>query len=190
MDINEEPISDEQYVDSSNKIAMAVTQVGADFSKEKAELSEFIVNLCSEFVSDEDKSKISNEIYGKLFDKQIDIYLRGCEYFVNTFREYCLSNNIEVDIVDVDSINMNNGQTQQGIIDSTTLFLQIVSERFDNPIAFNSEELSFEERISEIVSLYIDTAFIMGLTDAQNLNYLNNKSGSLRFGGLTKLMEA
>lgn len=183
-------LTEEEYANSSNKISMAMLQVGVDFQEMKDKLSTFIIGECSSFVEEDAKNDKLQKIYGEIFGAQIETYLNGCSYFLNVFVQYCSDNLIEVELVDVDEVNTLNDESQEAIIDSTTRFLQVISERFDNPNALDSDDLSFEKRISEVVSLYIDTSFIMGLTDAQSLNYFRNKSESVRFGGLTKLMEA
>ena len=189
MQPNDEQMSDEEYVESFNKLLLSVAQMGIDFDKDKLELVDFVMNICDDFVEDEDKEEISNSIFNKLFESQINIYLLGCSYFVNTFKEYCSKNKIEVHIVDVDEVNLNNEESQQDIIDSTVLFLQSISERFDNPNTLDDETNSFRAKISDVISLYLDTSFIMGLTDAKVLNYLRNKQESVHFGDLQLIME-
>ena len=190
MSNEDNPLTEEEYADSSNKISIAMLQVGVDFQEEKEKLSEYIIGECSSFVEDDDKNDKAQKIYGEIFGAQIEAYLNGCSYFLDVFVKYSKDNDIEVELVDVDEVNTLNDESQEAIINSTTRFLQVISERFDNPSSLDSDDLSFEKRISEVVSLYIDTSFIMGLTDAQTLNYFRNKSESVRFGGLTKLMEA
>ena len=100
------------------------------------------------------------------------------------------SRNIDGFLVDSDMVNENNEFSKNCIIETSSLFATIISSRLADKDALDDEESPFEDRIKEVVAQYIDTAFIIGLTDAKSLNYNVNKPVSDKFDDLAAIVEA
>ena len=184
------PLTPDEFVENTNKVSIALAQIGIYYDEEKKSLSEYIIKETSDFVEEDQKEERYDKIFGKLFESQINVYNDGAKYFIDSFVKYCEDNEINANIVDIDNVNLFNNESQEEIIDATTRLVTSISVRFDDPSSLDDEGCPYDERIKNVVSMFIDTSFIIGLTDAESLNYLVNKQDSAKFGNLSALMRS
>lgn len=189
MSINEEPITEEAYADASNRIAIALAQFGIDFTEVRDRLVEEILTACDGFTAESELQEKSNILYDKIFQEQLEIYLKACEYFVYMFVEYSKKYNVNVKVVTVDEISMSDEQSQETIIESTTKLISRLTEYMVSPRDESEDEESLEHKMNLIISMYLDTSFILGLTTAKSLNYFANKAEGVEIGELVKALE-
>lgn len=189
MSLKEEPITEEAYVDASNKIAVALAQFGIDFTEVRDRLVNEIITACDGFTPECEIQEKSNALYDKIFKEQLEIYLKACEYFVYVFSEYSRKYNIDVKIITVDEISMSDEESQDAIIESTTHLISRLTEYMTSPAEELEGEESLEHKMNIIISMYLDTSFILGLTTAKTLNYFANKADGVEIGELVKALE-
>ncbi len=189
MSINEEPLTEEAFADASNRIAIALAQFGIDFTEVRDRLVDEIVTACDGFTPESELQEKSNTLYDKIFKEQLDVYLKACEYFVYMFNEYAKKYNVKVRVVSVDEISILDEESQDTIIESTTHLISRLTEYMLSPADESEEGESLEDKMNVIISMYLDTSFILGLTTAKSLNYFANKADGVEIGELVKALE-
>lgn len=182
-----EPMSEEEFAESSNKMSIMLTQLGVEFDSVRDSLVDRIVEACDGFTSEDEVSAKANEVYGHIFHEQIQCYLKGAEYFVTTFKQYGKKLNLDLKFVDVDTISLESDKSQSYIIDSTTKLMTIVGENMVSPMEDDAE--TFRHKMNMVISMYLETSFILGLTDAKVLNYYRNKAEGVEIGELIHVLE-
>lgn len=182
-----EPLSEDEYAEASNKMSIMLAQLGVDTSEVQSRLVDSIIEACDGFTSELEVESKANELYGLIFHEQIEGYINGASYFVKTFKEYGESLGLKLKIVNVDEISVNADTSHEYIIESTTKLLSILIEHMTSINEESAE--TFRTKINLTISMYMDTSFILGLTDAKSLNYFANKAEGVEIGELIKLLE-
>lgn len=189
MDTNEEPLTEEAFADASNKITITLAQLGVDFTGVRDRLVSDILTACDGSTPESELQEKSNELYDKIFQEQVDIYLRACEYFVSVFIEYAKKYDVAIKVIDVDTISMSDSYSQEAIIESTTRLITKLTDYMIGPKDDSEDENSLEDKMNIIISMYLDTSFILGLTTAKSLNYFVNKAEGVEIDELVKALE-
>jgi hypothetical protein len=189
MNSNEDQITEEAYAEASNRIAIALAQFGIDFTAVRDRLVDEIITACDGFTLESELQEKSNTLYDKIFQEQLEVYLKACEYFVQMFVEYSKKYNIKVKVITVDEISVNDEESQETIIDSTTKLIARLTEYMTSPRDESDGEESLEHKMNIIISMYLDTSFILGLTTAKSVNYFANKAEGVEIGELVKALE-
>ena len=69
-------MSDEEYFEATNKLAIALASLGKDYTKVKDNLLKFVLELCDEVYLDEEAIiEAQDLIFDRFFKDQLDAYL-------------------------------------------------------------------------------------------------------------------
>lgn len=165
-------LTPEEFVEATNNLSMKMIELGVSVTDVVDELAGFILPKCDGTAfDDEEANRRCSEIYDSFFTKQIELYYMGCDQFLWMYEEYYKKINEAPVLADLDEITEKCEDTQSVIIDSTTFLIATLREFTLAKIDFPEGEPDLEFRIRALLNSYCESSFMLGLTDAQRVNY-------------------
>jgi len=173
-----EPMTDEEYYQTSNDISMRIAEIGCSFTDKKNATYQKITEILNGISELTDFKKLYDELYDLFFAEQLNTYIEGASYLVNSFKAHVDSNKMNLKVALLDDVISGNEDSQEMIIDSCLLFNELMFEII-NTVDFDEFVGSIEltEEVRSAIGVYYETSFILGLTDAKSVNYLANHEG-------------
>lgn len=188
----DDKMSEDDFAKHYNSISLIVAEYGIDTDQSTGVIVDKILKY-NKFLSDDEETEVINTIHDILFKEQLESYIKGCEYFNSNFMKITENLKIECSCVDIDTILDKDVISQESIINSTYMMVSAVIKylKEETDDCGSEAESSFENRIRCLVSLYLNTSFILGLTAAKMLNYsVNQDEGVVLDGVITALNKA
>lgn len=191
MNLNDnlDDLDDLDYEDLCNQATTAIIQAGVDFTDEKNDTVEYIMEICNEIYDESELKEVKDSIFAKIFDIQITLFMMGALRIFNSIEQYNMTATIPFENIDIETISLESDVEQEEIITTSYSLTDVIMDRVVNKTAYESEESTFEEKLSTIISVYLDSSYISGLTAAKSLNYLKNK-GKMSEVELKRIFEA
>lgn len=191
MNLNDnlDDLDDLDYEDLCNQTTTAIIQAGVDFTDEKNDTVESIMEICNEIYDESELKEVKHRIFAKIFDIQITLFMMGALRIFNAIEQYNMTATILFENIDIETISLESDVEQEEIISTSYSLTDVIMDRVINKTAYESEESTFEEKLSTIISVYLDSAYISGLTAAKSLNYVKNK-GKMSEVELNRIFEA
>jgi hypothetical protein len=191
MNLNDnlDDLDDLDYEDLCNQTTTAIIQAGVDFTDEKNDTVESIMEICNEIYDESELKDVKDSIFAKIFDIQITLFMMGALRIFNAIEQYNMTATILFENIDIETISLESDVEQEEIIATSYSLTDVIMDRVVNKTAYESEESTFEEKLSTIISVYLDSSYISGLTAAKSLNYVKNK-GKMSEVELNRIFEA
>lgn len=191
MNLNDnlDDLDDLDYEDLCNQTTTAIIQAGVDFTDEKNDTVESIIEICNEIYDESELKEVKHSIFAKIFDIQITLFMMGALRIFNAIEQYNMTATILFENIDIETISLESDVEQEEIITTSYSLTDVIMDRVINKTAYESEESTFEEKLSTIISVYLDSSYISGLTAAKSLNYVKNK-GKMSEVELNRIFEA
>jgi hypothetical protein len=191
MNLNDnlDDLDDLDYEDLCNQTTTAIIQAGVDFTDEKNDTVESIMEICNEIYDESELKDVKDSIFAKIFNIQITLFMMGALRIFNAIEQYNMTATILFENIDIATISLESDVEQEEIIATSYSLTDVIMDRVVNKTAYESEESTFEEKLSTIISVYLDSSYISGLTAAKSLNYVKNK-GKMSEVELNRIFEA
>lgn len=181
-----EGFTKDQYTNLVNKLSTTMVELGVDLGDSKKRIVSRIYEITrDDSLSVEDKAR---ETFHSLFSEQIYIYHQGCSWFTDLFANFAINEGIALNIATEDDINEKNDASQTAIVESTLYFVGSIGVMFESVEEMETINPDLKEKIEATISMFFDTAYTMGLTDARTVNYFMNNASQALLGKLTSTL--
>lgn len=173
-----EPISDEEYYRSCNKVAMHLAEMGIDLSPLMNDTADKIIALSEVNVEvetlvnpDYDISKI---LFDTVFEAQLHTYLDSVKYGMNIINNAYSSLDCNANLLSYeDALNLlqTHSTSLELFTDACSALSDVILEDLLELSRIEFENI-FGSYIREVCDTYISTSFFVGLTDCRALSYV------------------